>query len=174
MQKDGKKMGVLALVFYSIVTFFYIYQVELSFLGIPAALHSRRIAAVILVVSGILAGQLKGNICYPNLVLKKNVHSYIVFCVILTILSYFLLLTIGKAEGVHLFEAMLNILLFGIPVYWAHTKIYTSLDDFMVFSFMFISAAVIFTAAAFLSVNLFLGIRSCGCSLRDDRPRSEF
>jgi hypothetical protein len=30
-----------------------------------------------------------------------------------------------------MFDTMLNIVLFGIPVYWAHKRIYSKLDDFM-------------------------------------------
>lgn len=126
-----KTMSLLALIFYSIVTFFYIYQVSFSFLGVPAALHSRRIAAVILIFCGIVANTKSYKTKLPNGLYKKNLQKYIYLCVFITVFSFIQLRTIGKIEGVHLFDAMLNIALFGLPVFWAFTKVYSSLDDLM-------------------------------------------
>lgn len=131
LQKRNVGLGLLALIFYSVVTFFYIYQVNFTFLGMPAALHSRRIAAIILITCGIVASSKTNKQKHPSGAFKKNLKKYIYLCVFLTIFSFLQLRVIGKVEGVHLFDAMLNIALFGLPVYWALIKIYSCLDDLM-------------------------------------------
>ena len=68
---------------------------------------------------------------HARVVYKKIVQTYIILCIFLIVFSYLQLVVIGKEYGFHLFDAMLNIALFGIPIYWAHTKIYRNLDSFM-------------------------------------------
>ena len=128
MFKTKNLLKIVYVLFLTIVTFFYIYQVSFAFLGIPFVWHSRRIAAVILVFLALFSFREKVPVVS---FLGREYRKYVRLTIFLFLFSFLQLLLIGKDSGVHMFDTMLNIVLFGIPVYWAHKHIYSSLDNFM-------------------------------------------
>lgn len=131
MQKSGTFSRFFFSFFYTVVTFFYIYQVNFSFLGIPPALHSRRIAAIIIVSSALILNTANKKSLLKHNPTYKYLRQYFFLCIFLIVFSYIQLISIGKIEGVHMFDTMMNIVLFGLPVFWAQTKIYSCIDDFL-------------------------------------------
>ncbi len=124
--------------FYSVATillFSFIYQFSLSFLGIPEVLHSSRISSVALIFFAIIHGlgkkgvKLVGLGKYP---LKPPYRSFLWLVAFLTLFSFLQYQVIGKLEGIHLFECMMNIVIFTIPVTWAILNLFDKLDDLMI------------------------------------------
>lgn len=112
----------------------YIYRFNLSVVGIPNQIHSRRVSALILIFIGVYKffNNSKGKLVYQNnSFCYKQFIKYFKVCILITIYALYLFITIGKSgEGVHLFEYMLNICLFSLPVTWALFYIFNNIDEF--------------------------------------------
>ncbi len=112
--------------------FFYRFQSNLSFIGLPSYLHSARIAWALFMVWALKKKCTKigkdENQSEPK---SQYLNNILRFYIILLFYSFFLLLTIGKGEGVNLYTQVINILFFGFTLIWAWKVLFNSLDEFM-------------------------------------------
>ncbi len=109
--------------------FFYIYQCNFAFIGIPHQFHSSRIACIIFIIWAMLKGSNK-NAIYDKCVLY-NLKRNIIFFVILLAYSFFLIALYGMGKGLNITTQLINIFLFGFIALWAWNRIFTSFDDIM-------------------------------------------
>lgn len=134
MKNKIKLLSNNSLLFYVIMTlllFSYIYQYNLSFIGVPESFHSTRLSALLIIIVSIFYRLKKKHYNTYKTFGYVKLKLYLVACVILTLFSFILYICIGKQQGFHIFEYMANILIFGIPVIWALSVIFDKLEDFM-------------------------------------------
>ena len=123
------------IVFYGIttvLTFFIIYQSNLSFLGLPPALHSNRVASVLLVLYALL----NYKVYWPTELTRRTIEGrtfakmvklYLVFA----LYSFILYVIQGPGTGNHSFIALVNFFIITIPIIWAYSILFDSIDSFM-------------------------------------------
>ena len=113
----------------TILYFFYFYKADLTFLGLPAVLHSQRICAAILFL-----------IALPNpKEIRKlgtffSYHSFkIIVKMNVMILAYMfiIILFIGRGTGETIIEPIINQILFGFLLLWSSLKLFKEIDYFM-------------------------------------------
>lgn len=112
----------------------YIYMFRTTTFGLSDQLHSQRIAAVCLVIYGLFASYYRKDKTRKEYspYTYGQYRRYIIMTVILLGYGFLMMITLGKGNGNNFYDAMLNILIFTIPVIWSLTKIYDNLDDFMI------------------------------------------
>ena len=129
----SKSRSLFFYILYTILLFMYIYRFNLSVIGIPNQIHSRRISSIIIIIIGILNyfrnrdkfHFIRNNTCYAQF--KK----YCKICAFITLYALCLFIYIGKnGSGVHLVEYMLNICIFSIPVTFVLCNIFRDIDEF--------------------------------------------
>ena len=131
-KRNSKPKSAFTSIMLTLLLFSYLFQYSLSFLGLPEQLHSTRVSAIILIICAISKSLIDRN----NLISKyscayKSYKQYVKLCLSLLVFSCLQYIIIGKIEGVHLFEQMLNIILFSLPVIWAIQVIFKDLSYFM-------------------------------------------
>lgn len=110
--------------------FFYLYQSNLAFMGVPEQLHSMRLAAVGFLIYAIIK-LISGQSSFVRNSYPKSFNRIVNIYIYLFIFSLFLFIIYGIGDGENLLIVLLNYILFGLPVLWAFTIIYNSLDEFM-------------------------------------------
>lgn len=127
-----KQKGIVFYSITTILTFFIIYQSNLSFLGLPPELHSNRVASMLLVLYAVL----KYKVYWPVEFTKKTkvgrnfskiVRLYLYFLVY----SFLLYIFQGPGSGMHSFIALVNLFIITIPIIWAYSVIFDDIDSFM-------------------------------------------
>lgn len=104
----------------------------LSFVGIPEQLHSTRLSAIILIIYALSSyNTISSKNIYKGTIAYNQFRKYILICSLLTFISILLYILIGKREGSHAMESMLNIMIFGLPVIWAISVIFNDVDEIM-------------------------------------------
>lgn len=121
---------ILRYLIYALLIFSFIYQYDLSFIGIPSNLHSIRVSGIILTVIAVVKRISNGNKTTKYNYVNKKYKSYTFFIIGLLFYSLFQLLFLGRGDGNHVIENFINILLFTIPVIWALTKLIKDIDEF--------------------------------------------
>lgn len=114
--------------------FSFIYQYSLGFIGLPEVFHSNRIASIGLIIVALFLAVVsprKGK-SLKKCGITPPYSRFVIAILGLTLFSFFQYEFIGKDEGIHLFECMLNILIFTLPTTWAVFYIFKDIDDFMV------------------------------------------
>ena len=126
--------NVLFYVINTFLLFMYIYQIKLSTFGIPEQLISPRLAAICLIVYGLLFyfKQIRIKNTKYSPLSSKEYRKYALIMVFLTGYGYLLYMSIGIREGDSFFVTMANICLFTLPVIWILTKIFKNIDDFFI------------------------------------------
>lgn len=113
----------------TLLMFFYIFQCNFAFIGIPHQLHSSRLACVFFIIWAVLKGG-KNNSVYDKRgirYLKRN----IIFFIILLAYSFFLIALYGMGKGLNISTQLINIFFFGFTALWAWNRIFDSFDDIM-------------------------------------------
>lgn len=122
-------------IFYSIttvLTFFIIYQSNLSFLGLPPEMHSSRVASILLVLYALV--RCESN--WPIELQQKSkigrtfiriVRLYLIFA----LYSCTLYLIQGPGVGTHSFITLINFFIITIPIIWAYNILFDDIDSFM-------------------------------------------
>lgn len=131
-----KSINLARIGFYCINTIFmflYIYTFRMTVFGFPPALISTRVGAIGIVLMGVLYYIFKRRKCnfMDYKFVNRSYRKFLLLLAFLFIFSFLQLKTIGKIDGIHMFEAVNNMLFFSIPVIWAFDKIYDNLDSFL-------------------------------------------
>ena len=113
----------------TLLMFFYIYQCNFAFIGIPHQLHSSRLACVFFIIWAGLKGKNKNDI-YDRCVVR-NIKKNIIFFIILLVYSFLLVSLYGMGDGLNISTQLINIFLFGFTALWAWNRIFDSFDDIM-------------------------------------------
>lgn len=135
MEEKKTKSSLLFYVFATICMFFYIYQANLTFLGLPIITSSVQLSwgvmalyALIVTVIGSNSKQkmsLKSYSTYRRW--KKHVRCFL----FLFIYALLLLVIVGYGKGDNISEAVLKIFIYGISMFWIWSKMFNSIDEFM-------------------------------------------
>lgn len=115
----------------TILMFLYLYQFSMTIFGLPAQWHSTRIGAIGIIIYGILMSIGNNNKLSNCPIAHKSLSGYLKLIGFLFVYSFIQFEMIGKIEGIHLLEMIMNIVLFTIPVIWALNKIFDDLDSFL-------------------------------------------
>ena len=129
MNNNSVFRGFLFFICSTILMFFYIYQCNFAFIGIPSQLHSSRLACIFFIIWAVIKGNNK-NAIYDKYVVR-NLKRNIIFFVILLAYSFFLITLYGMGDGVNIATQLINIFLFGFTALWAWNRIFASFDDIM-------------------------------------------
>ena len=103
----------------------------MNIFGLPAQWHSTRIGAIGIIFYGILMSIGNNNKLSNCPIARKSLSGYLKLIGLLLVYSFIQFELIGKIEGIHLLEMIMNIVLFTIPVIWALNKIFEDLDSFL-------------------------------------------
>lgn len=141
----------------TILMFFYIFQCNFAFIGIPAQLHSSRITCVLFVLWALVKG--KDNRGLHNngvLYMKKNIK----FFVLLLIYSFILYFIYSRGNGLNILTQVINIFIFGFTVLWAWNRIFNNIEEVMgtLFYVGIMQALIICLCLAFPSISSLLDL----------------
>lgn len=104
---------------------------NLSYLGFPLQLHSQRVAAIILIIYGVICNNSKTINNFQSEAREIGLTKYVLFCIVLLCVGLLQIQFIGIQSGSSFFDTMLNICIFTIPTIWSITKIFNNVNQFM-------------------------------------------
>lgn len=107
----------IKIVFYTLLLFSFIYQYDLTFFGLPSTFHSVRVSSCVIILLALISRCIykKQNYGFEKKI-NKNIKAYFYFIIFLFLYSLLLLIVVGVGQGNYIYENLLNILLFSIPV----------------------------------------------------------
>lgn len=126
----GKGHSLLWFVMMVVITFCYVYQFDLSIIGLSKEIHSVRIAAVAILVLAIFNGLLSKRKRLEGLAGTHFKH-FVVVHVFLLIYMIVLALLLGPWTGIHMLVVLINTFLFVFIPIIAFYQIIDSFDAFM-------------------------------------------
>lgn len=110
----------------TILLFLYLYQFRLEVIGLPAQMHSTRVGAIGLFLLALFSKKRENKFAFSVV----GVYKYLCLCLFLLLYSILLISFIGKGTGLHFSDAILNNLIFTLPVIWALTNIFPNIESF--------------------------------------------
>lgn len=127
-ERNNSISQYLLLILESFVFFFYFYKADLSFLGVPSALHSIRIVAVFSFVYYLLSHKVVINkALYAGNMLQRTIK----FNLFILCYCFLIIMSIGQGTGRNITDDIINQLLFGFLMIWPLVAIFKSVDQFM-------------------------------------------
>lgn len=163
---DGvfRKRSVAFYIYYTFLLFFFLYQANLSFLGLPSQLHSSRLSVILLVVSASIIVLKNNNRGRFSVFSMSSVITTLRLFVFLLFYGLIISLLIGFGEGDNIVVTLLNYFILAIPSFWAFSKIFHTADEFIKILFyvgviqsVFVLLSVLspsFATALYLTVNV--------------------
>lgn len=125
MLKESK-IGIFKYIISTLLLFLYLYQFRMEVIGLPSQMHSTRIGAIGLCLLGLFSVKRDIKTVYTVV----GVYKYLFLCLLLLLYSIILITFKGKGIGLHFSDAILNNLIFTIPVIWALSNIFHDIESF--------------------------------------------
>lgn len=114
------------------VMFFYIYQCDFSFIGMPAALHSSRLSAVIIIIWAIICSFFKPIVRIKSCGISGGAYKRIIGLFIFAfIYSLFLTFFQDGGEGEYIYLTFINFFIFSTLPTIALLQIFERAEDFL-------------------------------------------
>lgn len=121
--------SILWYAFMTLLMFLYIYEFNFNAFGLSTFLTSRRVVVVVLLIMAIIVGEADSktkNIGWKSLKAVSKFHIFLLGY------SGLLLVLIGRGTGIHIVDCIIRLFLFGFLPVWCFTRIFRTLDEFMV------------------------------------------
>lgn len=130
MKGNNYYSNIFTNIFNVVCVFFYIYQCNLLFLGLPFVYSSVQLSWGLMLIMAIITRSKKHHVFKDNTeysVWKTHVR----YLLILLLYSIFLLLNIGHGDGTHIIDTLTKIILYGVSTYWIWSIFFEDIEDFM-------------------------------------------
>ena len=133
---EAKKDNMHSVFFYIFTVccmFFYIYQSNLTFLGLPFITSSVQLSWILMVLYAffILLSKKEQPLFFNGFHIYAKWKKHVLYYLMLFVYSLFLLLLVGRGEGMNLSEEVFKIFIYGISMFWIWRKMFGNIEVFM-------------------------------------------
>ena len=151
MESVPRKRSVIFYIYYTFLIFFFLYQANLSFLGLPPQLHSSRLSMVVLALSALMIVVRNNNRGKSRIFSMAPVRKTLRLFAGLLLYGLFISLLIGFGKGHNIVVTLLNFFIITIPSLWAFSIIFKTADEFINILFYVGLAQSVFVLLSVLS-----------------------